>query len=376
MKKILAVAVKEMRQISRDPLSLIMLLGIPAFMLVVFGYAVNFDVEGLALVVQNRDPGAASRQLLDTFFQSRRFALAGSLPVDGDAEEVLATDRARGVLVIPERFGEDLAAGRTARVQLLMDGSDSNTATTALGYAQGAIAAVNAGLIRSALRKAGALVVLDAGIAYRPRVWYNPELKSSVFLVPGLVGFILMVTAVLSTALSVVREIERGTMEQLRVAPLRTPQVLLGKMGPYLGISLTATALILGAARLLFQVEVRGSYVALLGATVLYLIGSFGFGLLISTIASSQAMAFQLGVFASLLPSIFLSGFVFPIHNMPGWLQVISHVVPARYYITILRGIMLKGTGLGPYWDQMGALAIYTVVVMGLASARFARQGG
>jgi ABC-2 type transport system permease protein len=186
-------------------------------------------------------------------------------------------------------------------------------------------------------------------------------------------AFILMLTAVLSTALSLVRETERGTLEQLRVAPLHPVQILAGKILPYLGIALGSVVLILVAARLLFDLEVRGSWPALFIATLLFLIGGFGFGLFISTIAETQAVAFQMGIFAAMLPTLILSGFVFPIRNMPEALQVLTYAVPARYYLVALRGIVLKGTGLAPYWPSVLALGIYSFVVLALAGLRFAR---
>jgi ABC-2 type transport system permease protein len=212
------------------------------------------------------------------------------------------------------------------------------------------------------------------GIDYQPRVWYNPELNSTQFLVPGLAGTLLMLTAVLSTSLSVVRERERGSMEQLRVAPLHTVELVLGKTLPYLVLSFIATVVILGAARILFDVVVRGPYLALFLATLLYLLCALGLGLLISTLADSQALAFQASLLISLLPSVLLSGFIFQIRSMPIVLRAITHLIPARYYLVILRGIILKGTGLGPYWDQMGYLALFALVVLGLAARRLVVQ--
>lgn len=375
MRKVLAVALKEVRQIVRDPLSLVMLLGLPAFMLVIFGYAISFDVEHLPLGVQDRDLSPASRELVESFVASRRFDLEAGLPSGADVERALETGRVRLVLIIPERFQRDLAAGRDAAVQLLLDGTDSNSATTALGYASGLVAAVNAKLRTAELGAAGLDAALDAAIDYEPRVWFNPELESSYFLVPGLIAFILMLTSVLSTALSLVREAERGTLEQLRVAPVRSIQILAGKILPYLAIGLLAMTLILTASHYLFGVVVKGSYVDLFLVTILYLVGGFGFGLLISTIAETQAVAFQIGVTASMLPTLILSGFVFPIHNMPQVLQYLTYLFPARYYLVALRGVILKGTDLRPYLDQVGALAIYTAIVLTVASVRFARKG-
>jgi ABC-2 type transport system permease protein len=370
-----AVAGKELRQILRDPLTLVMLLGLPAFMLVIFGYAISFDVEHVALGVQDRDLSAESRALVDAFVASGRFDLVATIPAGADPKAEIASRRIRAALVVPERFGRDIAAGRDARVQLLIDGTDSNTATTLLGYAQAIVAERNGEILSRALTTVGAGAALAAAISLSPRVWYNPELRSSHFLVPGLIGFILMIVGVLSTALSVVREKERGTLEQIRVAPVGTLSLLVGKTLPYLAIALLATVVILVAARLLFGVEVRGSYLDLFAATLLFLAGGFALGLLISTVARTQAIAFQLGVMAALLPTLLLSGFIFPIRNMPWILQALTHVIPARYYLVVLRGVILKGAGLRPYWDELAWLAGYTALVVGLAAVRAARKG-
>ena len=375
MSKTLAVAIKELRQISRDPLTLFLLMGLPSFLLVIFGFAVNFDVENLPLGIQDRDLSPASRALAQSFVASRRFALTSTLSGGDDPDLVLQTGGARAVLVIPEKYGERLAQGQSSPVQLLLDGSDSTTANTALGYAGSIIANANATLLGKALRRAGSETLLNAVVQVRTRVFYNPELKSSHFLVPGLIGFVLMITAVLSTALSVVREKERGTMEQLGVAPIHPLEILVGKTMPYLVFSLLAAALILLAARLIFGVVVMGSYVDLFLATALYLFAGLAMGLLVSTVVDSQGTAFQLGVMVSMLPALILSGFVFPIRNMPAVLQVISQVIPARHYLIILRGIVLKGAGLAPYWEQITALGVFTVVMLGIATVRFTRMG-
>ena len=367
MKKIRAVAWKEVRQVSRDPLSLMLLIGLPAFMLVLYGFALNFDVRHVPLAVQDRDKTAASRDLVSTFVNSTYFDLAASPEPGDDLERLMETRRARAVLVIPEGYGADLAAGRTVPVQLLLDGADANTATTVLGYAGALVADANADAVRRTVLRASGRDV-PAGIEYRPRVWFNPELSSTRFLVPGLMGVLLMLTAVLATALSVVREKERGTMEQLRVAPLRTAELIIGKTLPYLAISLLASVLILVAARVLFGVEVKGPYLALFAATLVYLVGALGLGILISTLADSQAIAFQGGLLVSLLPAVLLSGFIFQIRAMPPALQLVTYLVPARYYLVILRGVILKGSGLGPYWDQMAYLGLFALATLALAS--------
>jgi ABC-2 type transport system permease protein len=371
--KLRAVALKELRQIRRDPLTLLMLLGLPAFMLVLYGFALNFDVRHVALAVQDRDHSARSRALVDAFVQSTYFDLVATPEPGADLERLTERRIARAVLVIPEGFGRNLEAGRDAEVQLLLDGADASTATTVLGYAGALVAEQNAqDLQRTLVKVLGREGPL--GISYRPRVWYNPELSSTRFLVPGLMGVLLMLTAVLATALSIVREKERGTIEQLRVAPLRTLELILGKTLPYLVISFAASIIILLAARVLFGVEVKGPYASLMGATLLYLIGALGLGILISTLADSQAMAFQGGLLVSLLPAVLLSGFIFQIRSMPMVLQLITYVIPARYYLVILRGVIIKGSDLGPYWDQMAGLGLFAVATLGLATLRLIRE--
>jgi ABC-2 type transport system permease protein len=370
-RKVGAVALKELRQALRDPLSLAMLLGLPAMMLVMYGYAINFDVRHVALAVQDLDRSAASRELVASFVNSSYFDQVADLPAGADLARVTERRLAKAVLVIPIGFARDLAAGRVGKVQFLVDGADSNTATTVLGYASALVSSANAELAAAGPARAA----LEASlIRYEPRVWYNPELQSTQFLVPGLIGFILMLTAVLSTALSVVREKERGTMEQLRVTSLRPGELVVGKTLPYLGISLTATVIILLAARFLFGVSVRGSYLDLFLATLLYLVGALGFGLLISSLADTQALAFQMGIVTSMLPALFLSGFIFPIRSMPLAVQALTYAVPARYFLVVVRGVILKGAGLAPYGKDLAFLALYALAVLGIAYARLTRK--
>ncbi|HUG53930.1 MAG TPA: ABC transporter permease [Vicinamibacteria bacterium] len=373
MRKLRAVAVKELRQIRRDHLSLLMLLGLPAFMLVLYGFALNFDVRHVALAVQDRDHTAASRLLVAAFTRSTYFDLAATPAPGADLEGLTERGVARAILVIPEGYGRALAKGGPAEVQMLVDGADAGTATTILGYAGSVVSETNAEALRRTLVRAGGAEAVT-GISYRPRVWYNPELSSTRFLVPGLMGVLLMLTAVLATALSIVREKERGTMEQLRVAPLGTLELILGKTLPYLVISFAAAVIILLAARALFGVEVKGPYLALVAATLLYLVGALGLGILISTLAESQAIAFQGGLLVSLLPAVLLSGFIFQIRSMPTFLQVVTYAIPARYYLVILRGVIIKGAGLSPYLDQMAGLAVFAVVTLALATLRLRRE--
>jgi ABC-2 type transport system permease protein len=375
VRKLRAVAGKELRQARRDPLSLGLLLGIPTMMLLLYGYAVNFDVRHVALAVEDNDRSRASRELVQAFIQSTYFDLKPGRAPGETPEHQFERKRAQAILVIPEDYGRELAAGRQATVQFLVDGTDATVAETILGYASALARDQNTRLAsRRGAPTTGGSAPGNPTLEVEPRVWYNPELRSSHFLVPGLIGFILMLTAVLSTALSVVREKERGTMEQIRMSPVATLELLLGKTLPYLVISLVATVLILVAARFLFGVVIRGPLLDLAVAVVLYLLGGLGLGLFVSTLARTQAEAFQIGATMSILPTFLLSGFIFPVKNMPVVMQVISHIVPARYFLIILRGIILKGTGLGPYHVPLLALALYAAVMIGLAGLRFGRR--
>ncbi len=276
-------------------------------------------------------------------------------------------NEARAVLVIPEGFSREVTSGRSAPVQVLISGDNANTATTVLGYATNILRTVGTELAPAGTSREPALGV-------EPRIWYNPELRSTLFLVPGLIAYIAMITAVASTALSIVREKESGTMEQVRMAPIGTFSFVVGKTIPYFLISLTSAALIILASMVLFGLPMRGNWLSLLFALSLFLVGALGTGLLISTVAETQQVAFQLALLISLLPTIMLSGFIFPISSMPYALQVVTYVVPARYFLVALRGIVLKGSELGHLVLPLVALSIYATAMLALASVRLARE--
>ena len=367
MKKAVAVYRKELRQILRDRRTLLILIFIPAFFLLLYGYALNFDIRHIKLAVEDRDGTPESRSVVSAFINSSYFDFVAAVHSPAEAERLLDLGDARAVLVIPEQFGRDLSSGRTPPVQVIIDGDNANTATTVLGYASNILRTVGAELAPSTFRPEPPLTV-------EPRIWYNPELRSTLFLVPGLIAYIGMITAVASTALSIVREKEFGTIEQVRMAPIDTFSFIIGKTLPYFLISLTSAALIILASMVLFGLPMRGDWVALLIATSLFLIGALGTGLLISTVAESQQVAFQMALLISLLPTIMLSGFIFPISSMPTALQVVTYIVPARYFLVALRGIVLKGSALTHLLWPLAALTVYAVAMLGLASLRLARE--
>jgi ABC-2 type transport system permease protein len=368
--RIRAVALKEMRQIGRDRRTLLILMFVPAFFLLVYGYALNFDIRHIRLAVQDNDRSTQSRELISAFVQSGYFDVVDEVLSDQALTDVIDRDQARAVLVVPARFGADSAKGRPTQVQLIVNGDNANTATTVVGYATGLVAAL------STRYELQARIGSPAGpaVTIEPRIWYNPELRSTLFLVPGLIAYIAMLTAVVSTALSIVREKEVGTMEQVRMAPIGPVAYVLGKTAPYFLISLMSSMSVVVLSMALFDMPMRGSWFVLFGSVSLFLVGALGFGLLISTIADTQQVAFQLALLTSYLPTLMLSGFIFPITSMPEPLQVITHIVPARYFLVALRAILLKGVGPSMFWIELVALAIFAVVILGLASLRLRRQ--
>ena len=369
MRKILAVARKEFRQIARDRRSLLVLLFVPAYFLLLYGYALSFDVQHIQLAVHDQDRSQASRDLVDTFVNSGYFDLIAQVSNSHEYEVLIDRGDARVALVVPTGLQADLLAGRRTPVQIIINGDNSNTASTVMGYALRAVQSASAPYqVQGSSRQSGGVVSVES------RVWYNPELRSALFLIPGLIAYIGMISAVISTSLSVVREKERGTMEQIRMAPLRTGEYIIGKTLPYFAISLVSSVFIVLASMVLFALPMNGSWVLLLLALSLYLAGALGLGLMISTLAESQQVAFQVAVLASFLPTMILSGFVFPIASMPPFIQAVTYVVPARYFIVALRAIVLKGADISAFWTQLAALAAYAGVMLMLASLRLHRQ--
>lgn len=371
MRKVWAIGLKEIRQIGRDRRTLLILLFVPGFFLLLYGYALNFDIRNVRLAVKDQDRSARSRELVSAFVNSGYFDLVASVEHDRDVVRLIDRGDARAALMVPANFGDDLDAGRPARVQIIVDGDNANTATTVMGYAQALVTGVSASY---EVRRGGPASIAGPPLQLEPRVWYNPELRSALFLVPGLIAYLAMLTAVVSTSLSIVREKEVGTMEQVRMSPVSPVAYVVGKTVPYFGISLLSSMSIVGLAMLLFGLPMRGSWLMLLLAVSLFLVGALAFGLLISTMADTQQVAFQIALLTSYLPTLMLSGFIFPISSMPVFLQVLTHIVPARYFLVALRGIVLKGVGFEVLWRDLAALVVFAAVIIGLASLRLRRE--
>jgi ABC-type multidrug transport system, permease component len=366
---ILPIVRKEFRQIRRDKRALGVLLFIPAMMLVMFGYALNFDVKHSALAVCDEDNSKTSREFTQLFFNSEYFDYAYQLADLRNMDELLDVEKARAVIVIPADFSHNIAEGKDVSIQVIVDGANSNAATTVLGYISAIVQQYSLNVMtKTFYRKGGQQIVKP--IDLRPRVWYNPELRSAKFLVPGLIAFILTITAVISTSLAVVREWEMGTVEQIIVSPIKPVELILGKTIPYTIIALIATVIILIASYVLFGVSIKGSVIWLFVVTFVFLVGSLGLGLLISTIAGTQQVAFMVAVIATMLPTFILSGFVFPIRNMPTIIQAVTYFIPARYFLVALRSIILKGVGPSAFWDQLFFLIAYAALMLGASSVR------
>jgi ABC-2 type transport system permease protein len=369
-RKIWAITVKEIRQIRRDRLTLMILLFVPGFFLLLYGYALNFDIRDIRLAVKDQDRSTESRDLIAAFVQSGYFDLVAYVDRDEEITRLIDRNEVRAALVIPPEFGRDASTGQRTNVQVIIDGDNANTATTVMAYALTLVSSVSARYELQARSGSATGPVLTV----EPRVWYNPELRSALFLVPGLIAYIAMLTAVVSTALSIVREKEVGTMEQVRMSPVGPLAFVVGKTIPYFFISLLSSMSIVALAMLLFGLPMRGSWLMLLLAVSLFLIGALAFGLLISTLAETQQVAFQIALLTSYLPTLMLSGFIFPISSMPAFLQVVTHVVPARYFLVALRGIVLKGVGIEVFWRDLVALVVFATIIMTLASLRLKRE--
>ena len=362
-----AIAWKEVLHIRRDPRTVTLALVMPVVMLLIFGFGVSFDIDHIPLGVSDLDRTEASRRLSLAFTSSREFAPAGGVDAD-HADSSFRRRRARAILVVPQGYGKDLARGEAGRAELLVDGADPVTANQVLAKAD-AIALAEA-------QRSASATMAAAPPQLQVKVWtrYNPEARSAVFMVPGLAAYLMAISAVLLTALTVAGEWERGSMEQLFASPVGRLEIVLGKLVPYLGLGIIQLLLVVVVGANVFDVPIRGSPPLILAAGLLFLVGMLGQGLFISVVAKNQLVATQAGALSSLLPSLLLSGMLVPIDNMPLPLRLLSRVVPARYLVDALRQVMLKGNGLPGIWPDLVAMAIFAVAILGLATGRFKRR--
>ena len=370
-----AVARKELRHSLRDPRSLAMALAVPILMLLLFGLALSLDVDRIPTYIYDADRTASSRDLIEQFRGSKYFQILG-YPDNYQAIDT-AIDRNQILLgvVIPQDYSRQIGAGKEAQVQLLIDGSDSNTASIALGYAQSVVQLYSLEMRSAGQNRKGGLAARHAPpVDSLLRVWYNSRLESKNYVVPGLIAVILMIIGSVLTSLTIAREWEMGTMEQLLSTPLRATELVLGKMAAYFVVGIVDLGISIACGVLVFQVPLRGSFLTLVFTSCLFLIGTLFWGIYLSAGSKTQMEAYQMAMVSSFLPAFMLSGFVYAIESMPPVIQAVSYLVPARYFVVILKGIFLKGVGLDVLWIETLFLAAYASLVFLLATRRLKQK--
>jgi ABC-2 type transport system permease protein len=363
---------KEFVQIVRDPRTLAITFIQPIVQLLLLGYAATTDVRNVPLAVLDQDRTPASRELLDAYRAADYFRVAYEVRSEDEVQHLIDNGQARAAILIPPGYAQHLARGETAQVAFILDGSDPTIAGTALSAATliGQARSTRVLAERLAARGAGALGV---AVDVRTQVWFNPDLVSAYYMVPGLIGLILQFLTIVLTSSAIVRERERGTIEQLIVTPIRSWELMVGKLAPFVIIAFIDLVEILVFGVLLFSVPINGSIPLLLALSALFLVTTLGIGLFISTVANTQQEAMLTSILFN-LPSIFLSGFFYPLEAMPQVLQWISYAIPLRYYLTVVRGIVLKGIGIEALWTEVAALSVFGLVIMGAAALRFRKR--
>lgn len=360
-----AIAKKEFKHLFRDIRMFMILILFPMFLLGIFGYAVNFDVHHIKIIVYDEDQTKLSREFVNSLTRSKYFDLVENISDDSKIKGILDTKKAQCVVVIPKNLSEKYFSKQESKIQFLIDGVDGNTANIIQFYVTAATSSFSNNLSSDILAING--VKQYSPIDFDPIFWFNPDLKSTRFLVPGLIAMILIITAAVSVSLSLVREKERGTIEQINVSSIKTSELLIGKTFPYVMLSLYNAAMIIVVGYFMFDVVVKGSYLFLFICTLIFLLASTSVGILVSVISDSQQIAFTIATFITLLPSVILSGFIFPIESMPIPIQIITNITPAKFFIKILRAIVLRGVGIYSYWDQLLYLILFTTVLLGSA---------
>ncbi|MDR1991081.1 MAG: ABC transporter permease [Acidobacteriaceae bacterium] len=365
---------KELIELTQDPRLLAIVIVAPVLQLLMLGYAATTDIRNVPVIVADEDRTEASRALISRVAASHTFTLAGVISSGAKIDTYLERGDASVAIVIPTGFSKDSARGTGASVQLVADGSDANSAGVSLGYVTNLRASYAAELASARGSATGAAVATAGALEPRVRVWFNPRLESRDFMVPGIIALLLLVVTTNLAAMAIVREREVGTLEQLNVTPLGRTDLIVGKLLPYGLVGLIDVVIVLAVSRFWFEIPLRGSVTLLFGTTAIYLICTLALGLFVSTISETQQQAMTTTTFFFLMPMVLLSGFVFPIENMPDWVQVITYVIPLRYFLVILRAIFLKGVGLNVLWPQVAALLTWGLVVLSLAVARSTKR--
>jgi ABC-2 type transport system permease protein len=367
-----AIARKEFIQLYRDRRSLAIIFAMPLLLLLLFGYAVTLDITDVQVAVYDQERSEQSREFIRHFAESKYFTLAADVGDYADLTRLIDLREAQIGLVIPYDFSRSLDSGRQTAVQVLLDGSDANTANIILGYTRSVVQNYSQSVLLDYLGRQG-ITDRRVPVELRPRVWFNEELESKNYIVPGLIALIMAVIGALLTSLTIAREWERGTMEQLVATPVHKVELIIGKLLPYYLLALLDVAIAMGVGVLIFQVPFRGSLPIFFFLSSLFLFVVLSQGFLISVIAKNQMLANQMALVSTFLPAFLLSGFMFSIANMPMALQLVTILVPARYFVTILQGLFLKGIGLDILWPSMLALMLFAAVIGALAHRRFSK---
>lgn len=373
IQRLWAIARKEFIHVFRDPRSLAMAIAIPALLLMLYGYALTLDVDNVPLVVWDQSNSVASREFVNRFHGSRYFSVQGQAQSYKEIERAIDSGWALVGLIIPREFAHRVESGRSVQAQLIVDGSDSTTATLAMSYADAVTLAYSRRIALQWMQRRG-IAPPRQPLEVRPRVWYNADMESRNYIIPGLIAIIMAVIAAMLTSQTIAREWERGTMEQLLSTPVRTRELILGKLLPYFCIGFLDVLLAVLLGEILFRVPLRGSPVLLFGMAAIFLAGTLSLGMVISILTKNQLLANQLAIVVTFVPSLLLSGFVFAISNMPRPLQLITHLIPARYFVTLLKGVYMKGIGLEILAGQAILLTAFGGIMVLLSNLAFKKK--
>lgn len=373
MKTILNIVKKEFLQLKRDPKMFGLTLFAPVIQLIILGYAVNFDVEVVHTAIFDQDKSTLSREYVESFTGSGYFSIDYIVSDYDELIELVDNEKIILGLVIPFDFEKKINRRETVSVQAIFDGSDGNSALISAGYVGGVTSSFSKKILIETKEKSGMRQNLGT-ILPETRIWYNPDAKTRVFMIPGIVGLLLMLITVILTSLAIVKEKEIGTLEQLIVTPITPGQLILGKLIPFAVLGFIAESIIIISMQLIFNISIRGNIFFLFFATFIYILSTLGLGMFISTISKTQQQAFMLSSFVVLLPMVYLSGFAFPIENMPQSIQYITYLIPLRYFMVIVRGIILKGIGMADLWIELSAMLTIGVGILYLSSLRFKKR--
>jgi len=373
LRRIKAIAKKEFIQIRRDPRSLAMALFIPVFLLVIFGYGLSLDIDHVRTLIWNQDASSEiTRKFILDFKNSKYFRIVGYTDNYREIEKKINNGQILMALIIPKDFSKLLKSGKPAPLQLIVDGSDANTATISMGYVRSVVSNYNVQLLNTTLSNYGFSPTRT--INAKGRIWFNMGLTSTWFIIPGVLAMVIMIISALLSSLCIAREWERGTMEQLISTPVKASELVIGKFIPYFVVGFFDLMIGVLMARVLFQVPFKGSYILLIFLSSLFLTGALSQGILISVVARTQLMASQLASLTTLIPTVLLSGFIYPIFNMPKAIQLVTYLIPARYYMTVLRGLFLKGNSLYELWTQAVFLFLFGLLMFIIAVTKFKKK--